>query len=56
MEAKPGAAGGFAPVLTALRTMQSNVAGKDKSDAHEFLEKFQKSVGLVKWLPRRYTH
>ncbi|KAK5445198.1 Nuclear import receptor [Exophiala xenobiotica] len=43
MEAKPGAAGGFAPVLTALRTMQSNVAGKDKADAHEFLEKFQKS-------------
>jgi hypothetical protein len=43
MEAKSGAAGGFAPVLTALRTMQSNVAGKDKADAHEFLEKFQKS-------------
>ncbi|KIW99919.1 uncharacterized protein Z518_10847 [Rhinocladiella mackenziei CBS 650.93] len=34
---------GFTPVLAALATMQSNVAGKEKSDAHEFLEKFQKS-------------
>jgi alpha-D-ribose 1-methylphosphonate 5-triphosphate diphosphatase PhnM len=44
MAAKSGAADGFAPVLTALATMQSNAAGKEKSVAHEFLEAFQKSV------------
>lgn len=41
------AAGGqdaFAPVLVALSTMQSNVDRSQKNQAHEFLEKFQKSV------------
>ena len=37
---------GFAPVLAALSTMQSNVERSQKSQAHEYLEKFQKSVGL----------
>ena len=36
--------GALAPMLSALATMQSNVAGKEKVEAHEFLEKFQKSV------------
>ena len=35
---------GFAPVLAALKTMQGNVGREEKSSAHEFLEKFQKSV------------
>ena len=42
--------GGFAPVLAALSTMQSNVERSQKTQAHEYLEKFQKSVrflGLV---------
>jgi len=47
MANKTGAANGFAPVLSALVTMQSNVAGKDKTEAHEFLEKFQKSVRRI---------
>lgn len=34
----------FAPVLAALATMQSNVSRSDKTHAHEYLEKFQKSV------------
>ncbi|KAK2734196.1 Nuclear import receptor [Myotisia sp. PD_48] len=34
----------FAPVLAALSTMQSNVSRQEKSHAHEFLERFQKSV------------
>lgn len=34
----------FAPVLSALATMQSNVDRPQKSQAHEYLEKFQKSV------------
>lgn len=38
----------FAPVLAALSTMQSNAESSQKSQAHEYLEKFQKSVGLVK--------
>lgn len=37
----------FAPVLEALATMQSNVARDQKNQAHEFLEKFQKSVRLA---------
>ena len=37
-------ADGFAPVLAALETMQSNVDRAQKSQAHEYLEKFQKSV------------
>lgn len=35
----------FAPVLAALTTMQSNVDATQKQQAHEFLERFQKSVG-----------
>ncbi|KAK5085782.1 Nuclear import receptor [Lithohypha guttulata] len=35
--------GTLGPILSALATMQSNVASKDKAQAHEFLEKFQKS-------------
>lgn len=35
---------GFAPIVTALATMQSNVQGKEKLEAHRFLEKFQKST------------
>ena len=38
------AATGFGPVLSALKTMQSNVDREEKSAAHEYLEKFQKSV------------
>lgn len=45
MATKAANAGGFAPILAALATMQSNVQGKEKAAAHEFLEKFQKSVG-----------
>lgn len=40
-------AGGFAPVLAALSTMQSNAERSQKSQAHMYLEKFQKSVGLI---------
>lgn len=43
----------IAAVLAALNTMQSNVASKDKVEAHEFLEKFQKSVGTVVRSARR---
>lgn len=34
-------------ILAALGVMQSNVANKDKAEAHEFLEKSQKSVGAI---------
>ncbi|KAJ5693440.1 hypothetical protein N7462_002863 [Penicillium macrosclerotiorum] len=34
----------FAPVLAAVATMQGNVPRSEKTQAHEFLEKFQKSV------------
>lgn len=34
----------FAPVLAAVATMQGNVSKSEKTQAHEFLEKFQKSV------------
>jgi hypothetical protein len=44
MATQPTATDGFAPILKALATMQSNVAGKEKAEAHTFLEKFQKSV------------
>ena len=44
MANKASEAGGFGPILAALATMQSNVQSKDKTEAHEFLEKFQKSV------------
>lgn len=33
----------FAPVLSALATMQSNVGNAQKGQAHSFLEQFQKS-------------
>ena len=36
----------YAPVLVALSTMQSNVNRSQKSQAHEYLEKFQKSVRI----------
>lgn len=34
----------FAPVLAALATMQANVERAQKSQAHEYLESFQKSA------------
>ncbi|QKX60522.1 uncharacterized protein TRUGW13939_07667 [Talaromyces rugulosus] len=34
----------FAPVLSAVAAMQGNVSRAEKAHAHEFLEKFQKSV------------
>ncbi|CAG8019658.1 unnamed protein product [Penicillium olsonii] len=34
----------FAPVLAAVATMQGNVSRSEKTQAHEFLEKFQKSI------------
>ncbi|KXG52428.1 Armadillo-like helical [Penicillium griseofulvum] len=34
----------FAPVLAAVATMQGNVSRTEKTQAHEFLEKFQKSI------------
>jgi transportin-3 len=34
----------FAPVLAAVATMQGNASRPEKTQAHEFLEKFQKSV------------
>jgi transportin-3 len=37
----------FAPVLAAVATMQGNVSRSDKTQAHEFLEKFQKSVSYL---------
>lgn len=49
MADKAGDTSGFAPVFSALATMQSNVSAKEKSNAHEFLEKFQKSVSLT-WI------
>lgn len=47
MAANDPSQGAVASILAALNTMQSNVASKDKVEAHEFLEKFQKSVGTV---------
>lgn len=37
---------GFASVLAALMTMQSNEQRTQKAQAHEFLENFQKTVSL----------
>lgn len=46
MTSKEGATGqAFGPVLAAVATMQGNVSRAEKTHAHEFLEKFQKSVG-----------
>ncbi|RMZ76868.1 hypothetical protein DV738_g4679, partial [Chaetothyriales sp. CBS 135597] len=44
MAAKAGDQDGLAPILAALATMQSNVKGKDKLQAHQYLETFQKST------------
>jgi hypothetical protein len=44
MAAKAGGQDGLGQILAALSTMQSNVQGKDKVQAHTYLEKFQKSV------------
>ncbi|KAI4176745.1 MAG: hypothetical protein LQ343_000838 [Gyalolechia ehrenbergii] len=38
-----GVSDGIEPVLAALSTMQANVDRSQKSEAHEYLEKFQKS-------------
>ena len=47
MASKEGAAEqAFGPVLAAVATMQGNVSRSEKTNAHEFLEKFQKSVSL----------
>lgn len=37
----------YAPVLAALATMQSSAERTQKSQAHEYLEKFQKSVSTL---------
>ena len=55
MASKEGTAGqAFGPVLAAVATMQGNVSRSEKTNAHEFLEKFQKSVsgdwGLFLWI------
>ena len=47
MATKSEAQAGFAPVLAALATMQSNGSRTEKGQAHEFLEQFQKSVRLI---------
>lgn len=39
-----GAGQAFGPVLAAVATMQGNASRTEKTHAHEFLEKFQKSV------------
>ncbi|PGG98023.1 hypothetical protein AJ80_09592 [Polytolypa hystricis UAMH7299] len=39
-----GAGHPFAPVLAAVATLQGNVSRSEKTQAHEFLEKFQKSI------------
>lgn len=45
MASKEGTAGqAFGPILAAVATMQGNVPRSEKTNAHEFLEKFQKSV------------
>jgi transportin-3 len=54
MAAKSGAQAGFAPVLAALATMQSNASRAEKAQAHEFLEQFQKSVRFIWFYPASY--
>ncbi|KAJ9252501.1 hypothetical protein DTO195F2_7418 [Paecilomyces variotii] len=39
-----GAGQAFGPVLAAVATMQGNASRTEKTHAHEFLEKFQKSI------------
>jgi hypothetical protein len=43
----------FAPVLAAVATMQGNVSRAEKTQAHEFLEKFQKSVRIPPLQPKK---
>ncbi|KKY14453.1 putative mrna transport regulator [Phaeomoniella chlamydospora] len=43
MTTQPSVQDAFRPVLAALAAMQSNASRQEKSEAHEFLEKFQKS-------------
>ena len=46
-----------APVLAALASMRGNVDRTQKSQAHEYLEKFQKSVSTnIRPLQHRVTH
>jgi hypothetical protein len=42
--AAKAASDGVASIVAALNTMQSNVQGKEKEVAHQYLETFQKSV------------
>jgi transportin-3 len=44
MAANGSANSSYGPVLAALNSLQSNVDREQKAKAHEFLEKFQKSV------------
>jgi transportin-3 len=44
MTSKPNDGQPFAAVLAAVATMQGNVSRSEKAQAHEYLEKFQKSV------------
>ena len=37
----------FAPVLSALDSMKSNGSRQQKAQAHDYLEKFQKSVRCI---------
>lgn len=46
---------GFASVLAALMTMQSNEQRTQKAQAHEFLENFQKTVSLQRSYPPLQT-
>lgn len=43
----PGPEQAFGPVLTALTTLQGHSSRSEKAQAHDFLEKFQKSVLLA---------
>ncbi|KAF4556414.1 mRNA transport regulator MTR10-like protein [Elsinoe fawcettii] len=43
MAATNGGGGAYAPILSALQTMQSNVDRSQKDQAHQYLEQFQKS-------------
>ena len=42
-----GTLDGIEPVLVALSTMQANVEQSQKTQAHDYLEKFQKSVRTI---------
>jgi transportin-3 len=49
MATKTPTEAGYAPVLAALATMQSNTTRAEKSQAHDNLEQFQKSVSIAIW-------